>query len=114
MAPGNSCLSVGVGFWHAFGSGYADPAYRVDLSGVVHLRGAFACPSAPDLLTLATLPAGDRPLGKEVFPIASSNGGGTYAGGAVVEIDPDGSVIVGGNFDYHFVSVSGIESDTRD
>jgi hypothetical protein len=112
VSPGNLCLSVGVGFWIGFGGAYAQPAYRVDLNGVVHLRGAFKCAIAPGLFTLFTLPAGFRPLAREVFPIASSDGSGNYASGAIVEVDPDGSVNVGGNFDYHFVSLSGIEFDT--
>jgi hypothetical protein len=108
----SQCITVGVGFWHSFGSGYADPAYRIDRDGIVDLRGALACNSAPDVLTLFTLPVGFRPLAKEVFPIASSNGGGTFAGPAVIEVDPNGNVSVSGMFNEGFVSLSGIRFDT--
>jgi hypothetical protein len=108
----SQCITIGVGFWHSFGSGYAGPAYRIDRDGIVDLRGALSCNSAPTVLTLFTLPVGFRPLAKEVFPIASSDGSGTYPGPAAIEVDPNGEVIVSGTFNQGFVSLSGIRFDT--
>jgi hypothetical protein len=109
------CGSAGSPTWFPFGSGYAAPAFRRDRDGVVHLRGAAACGEGGHVLpveyTILVLPSGDRPAAKEVFPIASTDGSGHVSGPAYVEVDPDGNVTLGGTFDGHFVSISGIEFD---
>ena len=114
---------TGLGFcgpsskYQSYGNGYAEPSYRLDAYGVVHLRGAEGCapntgsPSAGE--TLFHLPAGYRPLTKEIFSVATDTDptSDTFVI-AAVEVDPDGTVEVIGTHDQQFISLSGIEFDT--
>ena len=69
-------------FWHDFGFGYQPFGFRKDAAGVAHLRGALGC------LTVVTQPQSEPifrlkppfcPTAKEVFPVVTGNGGGTFA-----------------------------------
>jgi hypothetical protein len=115
--PGGS----GPDFWTDFGSGYTAFGFRKDASGVVHLRGALACASAATLAAsqpMLRLRPAFCPKANEVFPVATGNGSGTFAM-SVVEVDAvppsDNSceVQIGPGAMTGFVSLSGIEYDTR-
>jgi hypothetical protein len=115
-----TCAS-GPDFWTDFGSGYAGFGFRKDAFGVVHLRGSISCSSPSTLASsqvMLTLRPPFCPKAKEVFPVATGTGGGTFAMSvvqvdAVAPGDDNCSVHIGPGAMTGFVSLSGIEYDTR-
>jgi len=112
---------TGPDFWEDFGSGYARFGFRKDANGVVHLRGSLSCAQEHTLATsqeMLELPPAFCPKANEVFPVATGTGGGTFAM-SVVEVDPVAlgdrgcKVQIGPGAMTGFVSLSGIEYDTR-
>jgi hypothetical protein len=99
--------------WEKFGGGYQVPAYRKDSHGFVHLRGLAACSGTVAASTLFVLPAGFAPPAKEVFPIASGDGTGTFSDAAVIEVGSNGTVTATGGYDGRAVSLSPITFDTK-
>jgi hypothetical protein len=95
--------------WRSFGFGYQPARFRKDSRGFVHLRGALACPVPATSTVLFRLPSSLAPRAKEVFPIATGNGFGSFNEGAVIQVDPDGTVIASGTFNSGFISLSPIE-----
>jgi hypothetical protein len=95
--------------WQSFGHAYQPPRFRSDSRGFVHLRGAVACPVSATNTVLFKLPKRFAPPAKEVFPIATGNGFGSFDAGAAVEVDPDGTVFASASSDSRFISLSPIE-----
>jgi hypothetical protein len=95
--------------WQRFGNGYQAPRFRMDARGFVHLSGALACPVTATSSVLFKLPSRLVPPAKEVFPIATGDGVGTFGEGATIEVDPDGTVFASGTFDSGFLSLAPIE-----
>lgn len=87
----------------AYGSGYQVPGFWIDPLGLVHLAGLAVPPAAG--LAMWTLPAGYRPLNRELFSTASATGATNVIGR--VDVDASGNVIfVNGGTSW--VTVSGI------
>jgi hypothetical protein len=108
-------------FWDAFGNGYQGFGFRKDAFGVVHLRGSVACATITTLAQsepMFRLKPAFCPKAKEVFPVVTGNGGGTFAVTAL-EVDPipaqddNCEVLLGSGAITGFVSLSGIEYDAR-
>jgi hypothetical protein len=117
LAPEEAWRQVGAVGQPAFASGwlnfgeftYQAVGFRKDRDGIVHLRGAGTKGSNAPRSTMFTLPSGYRPARHEVFAAASTNGAGAQApSGGIVDVYPDGSVVVLGDTDDNFVSLSGI------
>jgi hypothetical protein len=109
-------------FWTDFDPPtYAPFGFRKDAFGVVHLRGSIACPT-PSMLGASAdvlrLKPPFCPKADEVFPVATGNGSGSFVM-SIMEIDAvpptDNNCLVklGAGADTAFVSLSGIEFDTR-
>lgn len=84
----------------AFGSGLQEPGFYKDPWGIAHLVGVVGATYAAGNI-IATLPAGYRPLEKEVFAVLTDTGIGR------VDVDASGNItfMSGGTT---FVSLSGI------
>lgn len=84
--------------WVAFGAPYNAPGYFKDSRGIVHLRGLVKSGTAS---TIFTLPAGYRPIGRELFAVPSNDLFGACS------VDPAGAVsqLVGSNV---YFSLDGI------
>jgi hypothetical protein len=117
LAPEEAWRKVGAAGQPAFASGwlnfgeftYQAVGFRKDRDGIVHLRGAGTKGSNGPVSTMFTLPSGYRPARHEVFAAASTNGAGQQApSGGIVDVYPDGAVVVLGDTDDNFVSLSGI------
>jgi hypothetical protein len=67
-------------------AGVATAAFFIDREGVVHLRGRYECPTAGSVAF--ALPTGYRPAGEQQFALAGATG-------AVVNINPDGTLACG-------------------
>ncbi len=103
------------GDWDHYTSiiGYAPVAFRRDNDGIVHLRGGGARPADGGGSTMFVLPEGYRPAIRQVFSVASTDGGGTLNSvGGVIEVRPDGVVSVYGDTDDRYVGLSGVYFDT--
>lgn len=74
----------------AFGGGYDTPSYYKDTIGKVNLGGVFSVTTSPS--TIATLPAGYRPLLAKSFIIASGS-----SGSGRVDVLPNGNINFAGS-----------------
>jgi hypothetical protein len=88
--------------WVPYGAPYANPGYRRDALGFVHLQGLVKNGTAG---LIFTLPTGYRPLATKHFAVVSSNGT-TDAFGSVL-IDATGNVTANA-YNSAYVSLSGI------
>lgn len=92
---------------------YAAAKYSIDNLGLVHLRGVIDSGTKTAGTLITTLPAGARPLVKEVFVVTHTVAATTDGAGTLI-IDIDGTVKVG-EVDLtasSYISLSGICFDT--
>lgn len=83
-----------LGTWDVFDSSHNAPGYWKDSMGVVHLRGLVR--NGTYNTALFTLPAGYRPVRREVLPAASWTGSAMTLGRLSVETNGNVIPMVGG------------------
>ncbi len=92
--------------WANFGGEFQVGQYRLDASGIVHLRGLVKLGAGMAPSTIATLPVNFRPTKTELFGVNASGAFGR------IDIQPPGSIVlIGGAGGY--VQLGGISFSTR-